>query len=83
MKHINFGELGRGKLFIVKAAFLRHIDDTPRFGPEPTFFMSLTTEDLSATVNRQYNENFKARLRELEQRRKEAEQLYKEKNKGV
>jgi hypothetical protein len=36
----------RGKLFIIRAAFLRHVDDKPRFGPEPTFFMPLTTEDL-------------------------------------
>jgi hypothetical protein len=38
----------RGKLLIVKAAFLRHVDDTPRFGNEPTVTMPLTTEDLAA-----------------------------------
>jgi hypothetical protein len=45
-------EGSRGKLFIIKAAFLRHIDDSPRFGPEPTFFMPLTTEDLAATITK-------------------------------
>ncbi|MDR0692232.1 MAG: hypothetical protein LBF69_04250 [Prevotellaceae bacterium] len=35
-----------GKLFIVKAAFLRHVDDHPRFGTEQTVSMPLTTEDL-------------------------------------
>jgi hypothetical protein len=35
-----------GKQFIIKASFLRHIDDEPRFGPAPTFSMPLTTEDL-------------------------------------
>jgi hypothetical protein len=38
----------RGKQFIIKAAFLRHISDKPRFGSEPTFSMPLTTEDLVA-----------------------------------
>ena len=38
----------RGKQFIIKAAFLRHIDDEPQFGNEPTFSMPLTTEDLVA-----------------------------------
>jgi hypothetical protein len=37
-----------GKQFIIKAAFLRHIDDKPHFGSEPTFTMPLTTEDLAA-----------------------------------
>lgn len=38
-----------GKQFLIKAAFLRHVDDTPHFGNEPTFSMPLTTEDLIAT----------------------------------
>jgi hypothetical protein len=42
-----------GKQFIIKASFLKHISDEPRFGSEPTFSMPLTTEDLAApsTVN--------------------------------
>jgi hypothetical protein len=46
-----------GKQFIVKAAFLRHVDDKPKFGNEPTFSMPLTTEDLAAALNKQQQEN--------------------------
>ena len=35
-----------GKLFIVKAAFLKHTSDDPRFGQEQTVSMPLTTKDL-------------------------------------
>jgi hypothetical protein len=44
---IRMPEGSRGKLFIVKAAFLRHPDDDPHFGSEPTFSMPLTTEDMA------------------------------------
>ncbi|MDR0603271.1 MAG: hypothetical protein LBG80_03095 [Bacteroidales bacterium] len=44
-----------GKQFIIKAAFLRHIDDDPKFGNEPTFTMSMTTSDLAARSNKQKN----------------------------
>jgi hypothetical protein len=37
-----------GKQFFIKASFLHHIDDAPRFIPQPTFSMPLTTEDLAA-----------------------------------
>jgi hypothetical protein len=37
-----------GKQFIIKAAFLKHVDDKPKFGAEQTFSMPLTTEDLVA-----------------------------------
>ena len=40
-----------GKLFIVKAAFLRHTNDDPRFGAEQTVSMPLTTEDLALAVH--------------------------------
>ena len=48
----------RGKLFIAKAAFLKHVDDEPKFGPEPTFSMPLTTEDLTSILDRQHHEEF-------------------------
>jgi hypothetical protein len=35
-----------GKTFIVKAAFLKHVDDVPHFRTEQTFTLPLTTEDL-------------------------------------
>jgi hypothetical protein len=47
---IRMPEGSRGKLFIAKAAFLRHPDDEPYFGNEPTFSMPLTTEDLAQGI---------------------------------
>ncbi|MDR0698710.1 MAG: hypothetical protein LBG28_05775 [Tannerella sp.] len=40
-----------GKAFIAKAAFLRHVDDAPIFGPQPTFTMPFSTEDLTKKDN--------------------------------
>jgi hypothetical protein len=65
----------QGKIFIIKAAFLRHVDDAPKFGPEPTFSMPLTTEDLAAEIDRQHHEDFEMRLRAVEQHRQEVEQM--------
>jgi hypothetical protein len=64
-----------GKQFIIKAAFLKHVDDAPKFGPEPTFSMPLTTEDLAAALDRQHHQDFEAQLQEIERHRREVEQL--------
>ena len=64
-----------GKQFIIKGSFLRHVDDEPRFGPQPTFSMPLTTEDLAAAIDRQHHEEYEAHLREIERHRRELEQL--------
>jgi len=69
-----------GKQFIVKASFLKHVNDEPRFGNEPTFSMPLTTEDLAATLDRQHHENFEAQMQEVERQRREIEQLHSELN---
>jgi hypothetical protein len=69
-----------GKQFILKAAFLKHVDDEPRFGNEPTFSMPLTTEDLAATIDRQHHEEFEANMREVELHRREIERLTAEQN---
>jgi hypothetical protein len=45
--NIRMPEGSHGKIFIAKAAFLRHPDDEPHFGNEPTFSMPWTTEDLA------------------------------------
>jgi hypothetical protein len=45
---IHMPEGSHGKQFIIKAAFLSHVSDVPRFGAEQTFSMSLTTIDLVA-----------------------------------
>ena len=72
---IQMPEGSHGKLFIIKAAFLKHIDDEPRFGPEPTFSMPLSTEDLVAILDRQHHEEFEEQIREVEQHRQEVEEL--------
>ncbi|MDR0667896.1 MAG: hypothetical protein LBF90_04685 [Prevotellaceae bacterium] len=68
-----------GKQFIVKASFLKHVDDAPVFGNEPTFSMPLTTEDLAA-LDRQHHEDFEAQLWEVERQRQEIERLHAELN---
>ena len=45
--------------------FLRHVNDEPRFGNEPTFSMPLATEDLAA-LDRQRHEDFEVQAREVE-----------------
>jgi hypothetical protein len=63
----------RGKLFIIKASFLKHIDDEPLFGNAPTFSMPLTTNDLAATLDRQAHEEYEAHVQEIERHRQEVE----------
>jgi hypothetical protein len=45
---IQMPEGSHGKIFLVRAAFLRHPDDEPHFGLEPTFSMPFTTGDLAS-----------------------------------
>ncbi|MDR0733703.1 MAG: hypothetical protein LBF08_06560 [Dysgonamonadaceae bacterium] len=70
----------RGKQFAIKAAFLRHVDDAPTFGPAPTFSMPLSTDDLVEALDRQHHEDFEAQLREVERHRQEVEELKKTKS---
>jgi hypothetical protein len=65
-----------GKQFIIKASFLKHTNDEPRFGNEPTFSMPLTTEDLAAALDRQHHVDFEAQVRETERQRQEIERLH-------
>jgi hypothetical protein len=44
-----------GKAFVVRAAFLRHIDDDPKFGAQVTVTMPRTTIDLLAERGKQEN----------------------------
>jgi hypothetical protein len=73
---IRMPEGSHGKQFIIKAAFLKHVNDEPHFGNEPTFSMPLTTEDLAATLDRQHHEEFEAQLQEVERQRQEIERLH-------
>jgi hypothetical protein len=67
-----------GKRFMIRAAFLRHVDDTPRFGPEPLFAMPLSPEELIATLDHQHHEEFEAQIHAVEQHRKEVEGLQRQ-----
>jgi hypothetical protein len=75
---IQMPEDSHGKQFIIKAAFLKHIDDAPRFGNEPTFSMPMTTEDLVATLERQHHEDFEIQSQEVERQRQIIEHLQSE-----
>jgi hypothetical protein len=57
---------------------MKHVDDTPRFGNEPTFSMPLTTEELITEHDRQHHEEFDERLREVEHHRQEIERIEEE-----
>jgi hypothetical protein len=67
-----------GKQFILKAAFLKHVDDDPRFGNQETFSMPLTTEDLAAAAEHHYQEEVKAQEASVERHRLEVEHLQAE-----
>jgi hypothetical protein len=54
---VQMPEGSHGKQFIIKAAFLKHIDDEPEFGPEPTFSMPLSTEDLAGRITKNSKRN--------------------------
>ncbi|MDR1455243.1 MAG: hypothetical protein LBJ01_06295 [Tannerella sp.] len=75
---IRMPEGSHGEQFVIKAAFLRHVDDEPRFGNEPTFTMPRTTEDLAASVDRQRHENVDAQMQEIERLRREIERIQAE-----
>jgi hypothetical protein len=62
-----------GKLFLVKAAFLRHVDDNPLFGNQAVFSMPCDTSDLAAEISRG-KETERLRL-ENERLRAEVERL--------
>jgi hypothetical protein len=77
---IRMPEGSHGKLFIIKASFMRHVNDEPRFGNEPTFSMPLTTADLAAAIDRQHHEDYEEKIREIERQRLEVERLRAELN---
>jgi hypothetical protein len=71
-------EGSRGKQFTVKAAFLKHTDDVPRFGNEPLFSMPLTTEDLVARQHQQVLDDLDEQLLHVRRHREEIERLEEE-----
>jgi hypothetical protein len=74
-KNIRMPEDSHGKLFVIKASFLQHVDDEPSFGNEPTFSMPITTEDLIVAIDRQHHEDSNAQTHEVERLHQEIERL--------
>jgi hypothetical protein len=72
---IHMPEGSHGKQFIIKASFLKHLDDAPRFGSDATFSMPLTTKDLAAGIHRQHQDEMEDMLQEIERLRREIERL--------
>jgi hypothetical protein len=68
-----------GKQFIIKASFMRHVNDMPRFGNEPTFSMPLTTEDL-LLIKKRHNEEKESYMMEIDLLKREIERLKAELN---
>jgi hypothetical protein len=64
-----------GRQYVIKAAFLKHPSDEPKFGPQPTFSMPHSTEDLIRTLDHQHHEEYEAHVRETENHRRELENL--------
>jgi hypothetical protein len=67
-----------GKMFILKAAFLKHLNDKPRYSYPVTFSMPQTVEDLNAVLDRQHHEAFEAQVRAVEDHRRDVERLDRE-----
>jgi hypothetical protein len=67
-----------GKQFMIKAAFLRHTDDEPRFASEVVFSMPLTTSDLVQLAGTHQREETGEHEREVERHRLEVERLQAE-----
>jgi hypothetical protein len=72
---VRMPEGSHGKQFIAKAAFLKHIDDEPRFGNQTIFSIPITTEDILAAKDRRHDEDLEAQQREMERQRQEIERL--------
>jgi hypothetical protein len=68
----------RGKQFLIKAAFLAHVDDRPDFEDGPTFSMPLKTEDLAAAIDQHHHEDYEEHMREVEHHRLDIERLQAE-----
>jgi hypothetical protein len=67
-----------GKQFLVRATFLKHVNDEPRWSNEVTFSMPKTTGDLARVIDQQHYEEYEESLREVERHRQEIEKLHAE-----
>jgi hypothetical protein len=61
-----------GEQLTVRAAFLRHVADTPLFGPTAYFTLPIETTDLLQKINQKYVDEIEALKKELERVKKVA-----------
>jgi hypothetical protein len=80
---IKMPEGSHGKYFMLAAAFLKHIDDEPKFGEFTIFSMPKSNNELIAVLDQQHHDDFEARLRAVEQHRRVVEELHAEHNAQV
>jgi CheY-like chemotaxis protein len=64
-----------GKQFIIQSAFLKHVDDDPRFGRQMSFSMPRTTIDLLTSLKERYQAEIDAHLLAIEQHNMEIDRL--------
>jgi hypothetical protein len=67
-------EGSHGKMFLIKASFLKHVNDSPLFGNEPAFSMPLSTGDMADAALQKKKER-ELVLSEVEYYRQEVERL--------
>jgi hypothetical protein len=77
---IKMPEGSHGKQFMLAAAFLKHVDDEPKFGEFTFFSMPKTAADLAAILDQQHHDEFEEHVRVVEQHRQDVERIHAEQN---
>jgi hypothetical protein len=76
---ISLPEELRGKQIIIRAAFLQHVDDTPKFSEiQPVLSMPLTTEDLAKSRDQKHEEEEESHDDAIKRLREELDRLLRE-----
>jgi hypothetical protein len=76
--NISMPEGSHGKMFLVKASFLKHVNDTPRFRQEDTFTMPYMVEDIASLVSKMHEEDAENHRLEVERLEAEIRRLSKQ-----
>jgi hypothetical protein len=75
-RHTNIEIPGRhGQQFLVAAAYLRHLDDTPVFGHDQTFSLPYMTSDIGLSIKQKHEEEKAAWERKIEELEREIREL--------
>jgi hypothetical protein len=76
--NVSMPEGSHGKMFLVKASFLKHVNDTPRFRQEDTFTMPYMVEDIASLVSKMHEEDAENHRLEVERLEAEIRRLSKQ-----